>query len=186
MIVLTRVALVAGFGQFYAKLHVSFGHVDIYVTELVLCAAVIASLGPLLAMKLDHMSRLVILFLTFGIGWAVLTGLGDAGTKAFSFFVYSAFYFVIRATVTNEHDRLLFLKTIVLASVVGALIGLHNINAGTLSLADENYVADEWTTTTGSLRWLPGEYALYGMLGVTIVAIRQLLRPGNTYAAWLL
>jgi O-antigen ligase len=121
----------------------------------------------------------VLLFVAFGVVWVGLGGIGPmdgAGVKAFSFFVYGALYFVIRATVTDDDTRWRVLKTIAFASLVAVLIGLYQQHTGRPLLAPvEGSGTGFEETSTGSTRWLPGEYALYGLLGAMIAGVPALL-----------
>lgn len=163
-----HVLLVAAFGGYYAKLKVPLGGVELYPTELVVAACVLLGAGSITTLRMDRITRLVIAFLAIGVGWVVIGGLGGlqgAGAKAFSFFVYSIFYFVIRAQARTEEDRWRVLNLFAIASFAGVALGLWEIEFG-----------EGFPTSTGSLRWLSGEFAIYCLFAAMVAAVPSILR----------
>jgi hypothetical protein len=177
-VVLLHTALVAGCGEYYAKLSVVPG---LYVTEVALAIAMFFGYRAAMTVPRDTLTKFIFVFVTTGVLWALATGMNAAGVKAMSFFVYSSFYFIVRTCAATEDERWRFLEWIVIASVFGMLIGFKNMHDGVLSLAGDT-PAEEWTTSTGSTRWLPGEFALYGMFGVIVVGMREFLQPRDRTA----
>ena len=59
-ILLVHVALVTGFGEYYAKLQLSFGGFDLYLTEVALIAAMAFGLKATLALLRDLITKLVL------------------------------------------------------------------------------------------------------------------------------
>jgi hypothetical protein len=179
-IITLHIALVAALGQHYVKIQLPFG-TKVYVTELALGLAMVFGWRGVTRVPWDRLTKLIAVFLIIGTGWALVGGLGDsgAGIKAFSFFVYAGFYFVIRGNATTDEDRYRILRAIVLASFVGAAIGVVQMQTGTLLLAPDNpSYAHE--TATGVSRWLPGEFSVYGMVGLIIVGMPQFLEMRMT------
>jgi hypothetical protein len=159
-------------GRDYAKLH-AFG--PLYVTDAVVLGMAVLSLPSIVAVPWDRITNLVALFVAFGVFWAVVGGIGDtqgAGAKAFSFFVYAVLYFVVRGLARDDDARWLVLRAMALATVGGALIGLAQTQTG-VPLFDPS--AKFEVTTTGSTRWLGGEYAMYAMIGMSVPAMAAIV-----------
>lgn len=170
-IIVGHVFLVAALGQFYAKVQLSVGGLPLYATELVVLALAVAALGPILRVPWDGITKLVAAFVALGIGWVGLRGMGDitgAGGKAFSFFVYAIFYFAVRGCCTSDALRWRVLQAVLLASVVGAIVGLLQMQLDSPLISAEKGFE---VTSTGSTRWLSGEFALYGMFSVVITIV---------------
>ena len=124
---------------------------------------------------MDRITNLVALFVAFGVCWAVVDGVGDtqgAGAKAFSFFAYSAFYFIVRGLARDDGARWRVLHAIALATIGAALIGVIQSRTGVPLLDPSGRFA---TTTTGSTRWLNGEYAVYAVVGMSVPAIAAIV-----------
>lgn len=169
-----HVVLLSVLGQHYAKARLPLG-ADLYITEVLLVTILASGLRGVLSVPWDRITRAVVAFVAVGTAWVALSGLGatGAGMKAFSFFVYSGFYFVVRGSLTTDKDRWKLLHRLVLASIPGALIGLWQMKTGgSLFGAAEAF----HTTSTGSDRWIGGEYALYGIFALLIVASRYTIQ----------
>ena len=161
--------VLACFGQYYAKLRI-LDDTPLFPTDLVLLFGFMASLGALARMKWDRLSKLVLGFVAVGVAWAAYTGLGPIdgpGPKAFSFFVYAGFYFIIRATAPPDDALWRLLQTFVVAAVIAVVIGLLQMHNGAPMFGDGEFE----TTTTGSIRWLPGEFTLYALFTALVVAV---------------
>src|SRR6187401_227308 len=118
-------------GRDYVKIH-ALG--PLYVTEAALLGTAVLSWRSVAAVPWDRFTNLVALFVTFGVCWVVVGGLGDTqgpGPKAFSFFVYSAFYFIVRGLARDDHARWRMLHGIALATIGAALIGVAQTRTGT-------------------------------------------------------
>jgi O-antigen ligase len=172
--------LVGGFGHQYAKLKLGFGGISIYPTELVVLLVTLTSLRSIINVPRDTITKLVVAFVVMGVGWVGLAGLGSldgAGAKAFSFFIYSALYFVVRSSARDEQHRNWLLRVVALASVIGAAIGIWQVITGAPLFDAVIGSADGFEeTSTGSFRWLSGEFALYGLLGTMIVGVGAIIR----------
>lgn len=170
-ILVAHLALVCAFGQYYAKLEL-----PVYPTELVLGALLLFGVGAIRSVPWDTTTRRVALFVAIGVGFAVLYGMPTgAGLKAFSFFVYAGFYWIVRGVATTDRARWQLLETIALACVVAAALGLWQMKTGAPVVETEKFGSLGFEeTSTGSIRWLSGEYGLYGVLGLAIVAARPL------------
>jgi hypothetical protein len=186
-IVQIHIALVTALGQYYAKIEIPVAGLTLYPTDLAVATAFVLGFRGFVTVPWDTITKLVVAFLSFGVVWVVLDGLGGmqaAGAKAFSFFVYSVFYFVIRTTARDRRSRWRILNVIAFAAVVGALLGLVQKTTGTPVFA---WAKDFETTTTGSIRWLPGDFALYAMLAIIAVAVTAIVeRKLGTMSATLL
>lgn len=159
-------------GTHYAKL---YGFGPLYVTEVVLIVTAVLSLRAVAAVPWDRLTNLVTLFVAFGVFWLVVDGVGDpqgAGAKAVSFFAYSAFYFIVRGLARDDEARWRVLRCIALATIGAALIGVVQTRTG-VPLFDPS--ARFEVTTTGSTRWLSGEYAVYALVGMSVPAIAAIL-----------
>ena len=170
-ILVAHLVLLCAFGQNYAKLDVV-----LYPTELVLGALLVFGIGAVRSVPWDPITRGVALFVAFGIGFVVLCGAPDgAGLKAFSFFVYAGFYWVVRGVATSDRARWQLLDAIALACVFAAALGMWQMTTGTLLIEpDKHGELGLEETSTGSVRWLSGEYGLYGMIGLITAAARPL------------
>lgn len=170
-ILIAHLMLICAFGQYYAKLDL-----PLYPTELVLGALLVFGLGAVRSVPWDAITRSTALFVGFGIGFVLLFGVPtEAGMKAFSFFVYAGFYWVVRGVATTDRARWQLLDAISLACVVAAGLGLWQMKTGSPVVETDPSAAFGFeVTSTGSIRWLPGEYGLYGVLGLTIAAARPL------------
>lgn len=170
-ILVAHLALVCAFGQYYAKLEL-----PLYPTEIVLGLVLVLGSGALRSVPWDPISRGVALFVGFGIGFVLLSGVPTgAGLKAFSFFVYAGFYWVVRGHVTTDEARWQLLDAIALACVVAAGLGIWQMKTGTPVVETDKFGSLGFEeTSTGSIRWLSGEYGLYGMVGLIIAAARPL------------
>ncbi len=172
-IVVAHVGLAAAFGQHYAKLDLG-----LYPTDIALIAATLLGLGAVFAVPRDAITRNIGWFVAIGCLWALMGGLGSSGVgpKAFSFFVYSAFYFVVRGTATTDRERWHVLQVIALASVVGAGLGLWQMRTGTPMFDSERLDAFGFEeTSTGSTRLLPGEFGLYALFAL-VIAVAMMSR----------
>lgn len=179
-LLLTHALLVTSFGQAYAKYSIPIGGLPLYPTDLVLLISSLAVAPRLLAVPSDRFTKIVIAFVLLGTFWVAIGGLGGmsgAGAKAFSFFVYSLFYFLVRAVATSASERWRVLRIIGLASFVATSIGVWQMQSGT-PLLTPTFEA----TTTGSIRWLPGEFALYGLLATTYAMVEVILQRRITFA----
>src|SRR5690606_11203426 len=85
----------------------SIGGLSLYTTEFVL--GLLLVLDPHFHRRVtwDRLAKVVVLFVFLAVLWLIYGGidLAGAGPKAFSFFVYSLFFFIIRAAATTEDDR---------------------------------------------------------------------------------
>ncbi|HET9627010.1 MAG TPA: O-antigen ligase family protein [Kofleriaceae bacterium] len=172
-LLVAHVAVLCMLGQLYAKLDLG-----LYPTELVLGALLVLTGGAAWAIPRDALTRRIAVFLAFGAGCAVVFGLpAGAGVKACSFFVYAGFYAVVRAVATSERARWQILDAIAIASVVAAALGLWQMTTGVPIVESDKFGELGFEeTSTGSVRWLSGEYGLYGMLGLITAAARPLAR----------
>jgi O-antigen ligase len=170
-ILVVHLALVCALGQHYSKLDLG-----LYPTEIVLGVLVVFGIGAIRSVAWDAITRRVALFVGVGLGFVVLYGLPTgAGAKAFSFFVYAGFYWLVRGLATTDRARWQLLDAIPLACVFAAGLGIWEMKTGSPVVETEGFGAAGFEeTSTGSIRWLSGEYALYGMLGLTIAAARPL------------
>lgn|GEM_PF-6977852 len=160
-VIAAHLFLTCMFGQSYGKLKLPIG--PVYATEVALGVAVVLSLHLVSLIQWDRISKLVLCFCGLGVGWVVWAGLGPAGgagTKAFSFFVYGGFYFLVRGVATDSRKRWLLLRATMFGVAGAAIVGFWNLQTGV-----------GFPTSTGSLRWLPGEYALYSIFGAAIVIV---------------
>lgn len=172
-LLLAHLAVLCVFGQNYAKLELG-----LYPTELVLGALLVFGTGAVRGVGWDPLTRRVAWFVGFGIAFAVLLGFpSGAGVKAFSFFVYAGFYWIVRGVATTDRARWAVLDTLAIACVFAAGLGLWQMTTGTPIVESDRLggLAFE-ETSTGSTRWLSGEYGLYGMLGLITAAARPLAR----------
>jgi O-antigen ligase len=161
--------VLACFGQYYAKLRILDG-APVFTTDLVLLVGLVASFGALTRMKWDRFSKLVLAFVLVGVAWAVSTGLGPmdgAGPKAFSFFVYAGFYFIVRAAAPSDESLWRLLQVFAMAAVIAVVIGLLQMQRGAPLFGGGDFE----TTTTGSIRWLPGEFSLYALFAALVIAV---------------
>lgn len=170
-ILIAHVALVCAFGQNYAKLDL-----PLYPTELVLGTLLVLGIGVIRTVPWDAITRAVVLFVGFGLGFVALYGVPTgAGVKAFSFFVYASFYWLVRGAATTDRARWQLLDAIALACIVAAGLGIWQMTTGSPIVdTDKHGQLGFEETSTGSVRWLSGEYGLYGMLGLIIAAARPL------------
>ena len=170
-LIIAHLALICMFGQYYAKLDLT-----LYPTEIVLGLLVLFGTGAIRAVPWDAITRRVALFVGVGIGFAAPFGFpSGAGVKAFSFFVYAGFYWIVRGVATTDRARWQILDTISVACVVAAGLGIWQMTTGTPIVDTDRFGQLGFEeTSTGSVRWLSGEYGLYGMLGVITAAARPL------------
>lgn len=171
-LLLGHVVLLCCGGQAYAKLH-AFG--PFFVTDVVLLVTAVLGVRAIAAVPWDRLTNLVALFVAFGVCWAVVGGVGDlrgAGAKALSFFVYAAFYFIVRGLVRDDDARWRLLHGIALTAIAGALLGIAQTRAGA-PLLDPS--ARFEVTTTGSTRWLNGEYAIYAVVAASVPAVAAVI-----------
>lgn len=170
-ILVAHVVLLCTFGQYYAKLDLA-----LYPTEIVLGALLLFGIGAVSSVAWDAITRRVALFVALGIGFVVLYGMPTgAGVKAFSFFVYAGFYWVVRGVATTDRARWQLLDAIALGCVIAAALGLWQMTTGSPLVETDKYgLLGFEETSTGSVRWLSGEYGLYGLLGLIIAAARPL------------
>jgi O-antigen ligase len=162
--------VVASFGQYYAKVRIPIDGVPIYATDVVLMVGLLASLGALAKTTWDASSKVVLLFTLVGIGWVGAAGLGPmngVGPKAFSFFVYSGFYFIVRAAAPPDAVLWRMLRVFVFASVIAVVLGIFQMRTGAPVFGSAEFE----TTTTGSVRWLPGEFTLYALVSGLVIAV---------------
>ena len=173
-IVLLHVFLVAAFGNAYAKLAIPIGEVIVFPTELVVVSAAVLGFRAIVSVPRDTITMLVVAFVGVGVLWLGIGGMpapSSAGAKAFSFFVYSIFYFVVRGCAVDDEARWQFLRAIGTASIVGACIGLVQMRTGaTLFTAAEEFEI----TSTGSTRWLGGDFGLYGVFTTLVFGIKAI------------
>ena len=182
-LVLAHLVFVASLGQYYAKIQIPIGGLPLYATELVLVATTILGIRAITSVPWDGITKLVVAFGVCGGAWVLLAGIGDtagAGAKAFSFFVYSVFYFVIRGAARTDDDRWRVLRAFAIASIAGALLGLWQMQSGSPAFDAEAGIVE---TSTGSMRWLPGEFALYGLFGAIVVSVRAIIQRKMTLAS---
>jgi energy-coupling factor transporter transmembrane protein EcfT len=176
VLVCAHVLLVATFGQYYAKISVPVG-LPIFVTEAVVVVLSVLGWRLITSPIRDPISLCVLIFLANGVFWVVVDGVGDmkgAGVKALSFFVYSVLFFVVRSTATDVGAQSKVLRTLCFASVAGAVLGLLQMRLQIpLFGAIEGFESGFEETSTGSIRWVPGEYALYGTFAAIIVIVRS-------------
>lgn len=170
-LLLAHLMLVCTFGQYYAKLDL-----PLYPTEIVLAALLLFGIAAARSVPWDPITRRVALFVACGIGFVLLRGVPTgAGVKAFSFFVYAGFYWVVRGVATTDRRRWQLLDAIALACVVAAGMGMWEMSTGSPLVETDRYGQLGFEeTSTGSVRWLSGEYGLYGMLGLITAAARPL------------
>jgi hypothetical protein len=174
-ILVLHVMLVCALGQHYAKLELPF-ETQLYPTEVVLSALLMFGIGAVWSVPWDAISRRVALFVACGVGFALLHGLPTgAGVKAFSFFVYAGFYWVVRGVATTDRARWQLLDAIALGCVVAAALGIWQMKTGSPVVESDRFGQLGFEeTSTGSVRWLSGEYGLYGLLGLITAAARPL------------
>ena len=179
--------LTCSFGQYFAKLKVG----RIYTTDVL----VITILALSLPAQVVRLRRAVVLgpvvgmLLLAGL-WLVLGGVGDAAAnlKSVSFYIYSGFFFAAVSLLRTEKDRWFVLFAICSGALVASFLGLHyaiNGGGGAFSLGDQEI---EWrveVTTTQSIRWLSGEFAIYGICAITIVLARIWTRGTRRAMPWL-
>lgn len=171
--------LLGCFGQYYAKMKVG----ALFPTEVVLLLVSAASLRNVRRLSWDPLTKCVVMFVAIGCVWAFASGLGSmdgVGPKAFSFFVYSAFFLAIRLEEPSDAQLWKMLRTFATTSVVAAVIGLAQAQSGVPLLGGEGFEM----TTTGSTRWLPGEFTLYALFASLIVAVPAILKrhiPARDY-----
>ena len=82
-LIVAHLVLLGCGGRDYAKIHLG----PLYPTEVVLLCAVVLSWRAVRAVPWDRLTNLVVLFVAFGLCWALVDGIGDtqgAGAKAFS------------------------------------------------------------------------------------------------------
>lgn len=182
-LLVAHVALLCVFGQHYAKLDL-----PLYPTEIVLGALVVLSAGAIHSVPWDPLAGRVALVLAFGAGFAVLYGFpAGAGVKAFSFFVYAGFYWVVRAVATTDRARWRLLDAIALACIAAAALGIWQMSTGSPIVDTDKFGESGFEeTSTGSVRWLSGEYGLYGMFGLITAAARPLAQRRITLASSIL
>jgi O-antigen ligase len=169
-------------GASYAKIR-AFG--PLYVTDVVLLSTAVLGWRSFFTVPWDRLTNLVVLFVAFGVCWVVAGGIGDtrgAGAKVFSFFVYSAFYFIVREIARDDETRWRVLHAIALATVGGALIGIVQTRTG-VPLFDPSATFE--VTTTGSTRSLGGDYAQYGLIAVCVPAIAVIVGRRLGWASML-
>jgi hypothetical protein len=157
----------------YAKIHV-LG--PLMATEVVLLATSVLGLRSLIAVPWDRLTNLVVLFVAFGVFWAVMGGVGDfegPGVKAFSFFVYAGFYFVVRALARTDAARWRVLQSIAVATIGAAVIGLIQTQTGVPFFNPSGHFE---VTTTGSIRFLNGEHAMHGVVGLSVPMLAMIIR----------
>jgi O-antigen ligase len=157
------------FGKYYARLRI-LGGAPLFTTDLVLLVGLVASFGALTRMTWDLFSKLVLAFLLVGVAWAAYTGLGPmdgAGPKAFSFFVYAGFYFIIRAAAPSDESLWRLLRVFAMAAAIAVVIGFLQMQRGAPMFGEGDFEI----TTTGSIRWLPGEFTLYALLAALVIAV---------------
>lgn len=170
-LLVAHLAVLCMLGQWYAKLELG-----IYPTELVLGALLVFGMTAVRAVGWDAVTRRVAWFVAYGIGFAALFGFpSGAGVKAFSFFVYAGFYWIVRGVATTDRARWRLFDAIALACVVAAGLGIWQMTTGTPIVDTDKFGQLGFEeTSTGSVRWLSGEYGLYGMLGLITAAARPL------------
>lgn len=185
-VVALHLALVMCLGHVYAKTPVPLAGFEVFPTELVLVTATVFGLPAIRRVPWDSITKLVVAFVGLGLAWIALAGLGgssSAGAKAFSFFVYSAFYFVIRGSFTTHEARWRLLRLIALCAIPGALLGLWQMQTGTFAFGSLEVFE---VTTTGSTRFLGGDFALYGTLAAIVIVVElTFIRVFSTTTAFL-
>lgn len=167
-----HIGMLGALGRYYAKVQIPLG-VTVYPTDLVAILCAVLSFRSLVGVPWDALTKWIIVFCSIGGGWVLIGGFDStgAGTKAFSFFVYSLFYFIVRGLAQTDDDRWRILRAIGAGTVVAATIGLWQMSTGEAVFDPEDLIE----TSTGSTRWLPGEFALYGMLAFIAIAMRPFL-----------
>jgi hypothetical protein len=137
------------------------------------------------------MTKLVLAFVGLGTLWFALGGIGDfhaAGTKAFSFFMYSILYFVVRGIAVTDEARWRVLRIFCGAAIAGAMIGTWQVYSGApLFGGVEGYASGFEETSTGSTRWVGGELALYGSFALLVATVDTIMhrRITRTHAVVL-
>jgi O-antigen ligase len=142
------------FGQYYAKVRI-LGGAPLFTTDLVLLVGLVASFGALTRMTWDLFSKLVLAFLLVGVAWAAYTGLGPmdgAGPKAFSFFVYAGFYFIIRAAAPSDESLWRLLRVFAMAAAIAVVIGFLQMQRGAPMFGE-------------------GDFTLYALLAALVIAV---------------
>jgi hypothetical protein len=182
-LLLAHLALLCMFGQYYAKLDLG-----LYPTEIVLGALLVFGIAAVRSVAWDAISRRVALFVACGLGFIAVSGFPTgAGVKAFSFFVYAGFYWVVRGVATTDRARWQLLDAIALACVVATGLGIWQMTTGTPIVETDKFGDLGFEeTSTGSVRWLSGEYGLYGMLGLITAAARPLAQRRITLTSSIL
>jgi O-antigen ligase len=159
---------VASLGGYYAKIKVPVGGVELYPTELVLLLSLVLAASAMRSFVWDNITKVVIAFVALGSAWILVGGVGGdlrtAGAKAYSFFVYSGFYFVIRACACTHERRMRLLRVFAIAAFAGVALGVWEYEFG-----------EGFPTSTGSLRWLSGEFAIYSLFAAMIAAVPAIL-----------
>lgn len=182
-ILLGHLALLCMFGQHYAKLEL-----PLYPTEIVLGVLLVFGMNTVRAIPRDAITRRVLWFVALGIAFAALFGFpSGAGVKAFSFFVYAGFYGVVRGVATTDEARWRILDAIAFACVIAAALGLWQMSTGVPFVESDKFGDLGFEeTSTGSVRWLSGEYGLYGMLGLITAGARPLAQRTLTMRSGVL
>ena len=97
--------------------------------------------------------------------------------------MYSGFYFTVRGLARDDDARWRLLHGIALATIGAALVGIAQTRTGA-PLFDPGGRLE--VTTTGSTRYLCGEYAAYALLGMSVPAIAAIVSRRFGYATTLL
>lgn len=171
--VAAHVLIVCIFGQAYAKIPLDLGGVSLFPTEILIVLTCIAAMPLLRDVPRDVYTIRTAAFVALGVAWILTAGVGPAsgaGVKAFSFFVYSALYFVVRASVVTDELRWRLLYCCCVAAPCAVAIGAWQMRTGA-----PVFTSAFEETTTGSIRWLPGEFALYALLAITIVVVKMII-----------
>ncbi len=175
----THAALTAALGQVYGKLGIPVGEdTTIYVTEIALGLALLFGAGALRGRPWDRLDRLLVLLLGLAAVWLVAGGSNPAGLKAFSFFIYAGFFFLVRALVVTEDDRRVLTGVVAGGALVGAALGLWNMWTEGAPIYETNELTVQvgfLATPSETMRWLSGEFGLYGMCAMLIVVADMVL-----------
>ena len=128
VLLLSYLAACAGFGQSFARLHVSLGAIPLFTGEAAILALVVLEFGMILgARRLPFTprlpDRLLLAYLLVGSAFAVagLTkGFGIAVFRDFALVYYGVIYFLARAHLARGHEAVGPVWAVSLGATVGA------------------------------------------------------------------
>lgn len=169
------VASLAMVGRVFAKLSVPVTpSVSIYATDIVVTGIIVFGFREAVRARFDALSTIVAAFMLLGTIWLLVAGRDPygVGIKAFSFVVYGSLFFVVRQLAGSPRHRAsigAFLIAGVLASGAIGLINALTVQAQS-SVINRGFLGtDVIFTSTGSTRYLPGEFAMYGATALLLI-----------------